>query len=166
MPDEHTSRSANAGDVDAIMALLVLPEVADAIPVFVHTPEHRAALRADVEECCAQPTSWVTFGSAERSVAGFLIGKPRQINSLTRRTLWGLELRYAGVRAECRGTGHFKKLLGAATALGEPMYAIVKDGNKSGMARLLKKAGFVAWDPLDKMDNETAWVWQRPTRHA
>jgi hypothetical protein len=163
MPNEHTVRIANAGDVDAIMALLVLPEVADAIRVLVHTSEHRAALRADVEECCAQPTSWVTFGSDAQSAAGFLIAKPKLINSHTRRTSPGLELRYGGVRAECRGSGVFKALLGAAMALGEPLYAIVKDGNKSEMARLLAKAGFVVWDPLYMMGNETAWGWLPPT---
>lgn len=155
-------RIANAGDVDAITALLVLTEIADAIPTLVHTPQHRDALRADVEKCCAQPTSWITLGT-DGQVSGFLVGNSKGIDSLTRATLQGLELRYAGVRADRRHCGHFRSLLDSATALRTPLYAVVKFGNKSNMAQRLENVGFVTWDPIYKMGNETAWVWVPPS---
>ena len=47
-------------------------------------------------------------------------------------------------------------------ALEMPLYAVVKSKNKSNMAKVLEKAAFASWDPIYKMDDETAWVWLPP----
>lgn len=150
------TRRATPDDVDSIMEVFV--EVAPAVPVGVSTPAEHDACRREVEECCTQPTSWVAVDSVGK-VIGYLIGKHARINSRTRRTMAGIELRYGGVAKQHQGEGIFSELLYCAMCLGIPIYAIVKVGNKAGSADILARKGFVVWDPIFKMADDTAWGW-------
>jgi len=143
---------------DARRVFAILNEVASEIPLVLDTPERGQAIRAVVESCCQHGPSWITLDETGR-IVGFLLGK-MTTSDLVQMEFAGLELVYGGMTTGQRGHGAFANLLAQAKALGLPLRAVVKHGNKSRMGQRLERQQFVRTASL--RPNEDTFVWTPP----
>jgi hypothetical protein len=129
-------------DVAGIFA--VLEEVAPRIPLCLDGDERKELMRKLIQECCESRTSWIALNDGR--VVGFQLTRPSFAGRLFQ--IWGepqsagLMLEYGGVSKSFENQGIFRTLIEKTKRAKQPLYATVKENNKSGMAKRLVKMGF------------------------
>lgn len=131
-------RAATSNAVPSIFTLL--REVAPEIPLVLDSKERQEAAFRITGECVETGESWVAIGDAG-CIIGFILVKPDKMERFLKNNQ-ALHLRYAGVTREQRNRGVFSALIRHAMSRKVPLTAIVKAGNRSGMAARLTKIGF------------------------
>lgn len=148
---EISCRPAALDDAGEIHALLL--RLAPEMPLLVDTLEREEALYALVRNCARSGESWVAVDAGGR-IVGFALAEP---NRLGRHYAEGevLELHHAGVAAEVRGQGIFRRLIGEMQSRLVPVTTTVPAQNRSGVAQRLHHLGFrqaggedrLRWEP-------------------
>ena len=127
---DPTCRPAVIGDAGDIHALLL--RIAEEIPLAVESLEQEEALYAAIRKIVVFGQSWIAEDG------GAIVGAAL-VDSAEVGRHWGenelLNLRYAAGAA-------FDELIGKVLERAVPIVAAVKDGNRSGLAARLERAGF------------------------
>lgn len=150
-------RLAELSHCSAIFDMLV--EIAEDIPLCLDGYERRCRIRELISECVSSGHSRVAID--ERNVVrGFLLVKPDEMERFHNNNN-ALHLCYGGVATAYRRQGIFQTLIQSIMSCRVTLTAIVKAGNRSGMAKILQQEyGFES--PLD---DGTHYRWQ-PHRPA
>jgi ribosomal protein S18 acetylase RimI-like enzyme len=141
-------RIATANHASGIFA--VLEEVAAEVSVLLDGAERRSRVLEHVRASSGSGESWVAVDG--RKVIGFLQAEPDQLERFHHDN-GALHLSYGGVRAKYRGCGVFRSLTEKLVERRVPLTATVKHANKSGMARVLIKLGFVKTAATNDQDD-------------
>jgi hypothetical protein len=146
-------RKATLDDVSVVMT--ALEKLSDEIPINMGQ-DNRKALGEIVATCCEQ-FSWLALDEEGR-VIGFLLGTKYKFD--------GIALPYGGVLKDYRKQGQFSKLLSKAKALKRPLHVDVSHENKSSMADLLVKEGFMK-ELGSLFPNQDSFIWMpKPSKRV
>jgi hypothetical protein len=134
---EPVYRPAVIGDAADIHSLLL--NVAGDIPLAVEALEQEEALYAAVRKILVFGQSWVALDG--ETAAAFVLVDSAEVGRH-----WGenelLNLRYAGVAPEWGDGDVLDRLIGKMLERAVTIVAVVKDGNRNGLAARLERAGF------------------------
>jgi hypothetical protein len=135
---ELTQRPASLGDLKGIWSLM--RTVAADIPLELESEAAQESVLSELMMCCTSGLSSVAFAD-DKAVVGAVLVKRDEFDWAIRNG-GSVQMSYAAIAADYRDQGVLGALVGDVQQRGVPVFAMVRNGEKLGLAEGLKSLGF------------------------